>query len=148
MQLLHKFFYIGLLFTMFRSSVELRAYRFQLRAGHSLVLLPQKSLLLVEILSTSHHVKFSETFRQSSYQNLHTIVRLLRRYWADLQSELFDSKVLYSKHPHWSVWSPCCYSSSGFHEPVEEHLWVLDVQIPRIVTTIMLAVSCHFPSGG
>ena len=62
---------------MFRSSVELHADCFQLRAENSLVLWPKKSLLLVELLSIYYHLKFSEAFHQTSHKHLHTILRLL-----------------------------------------------------------------------
>ena len=58
--------------TKIRISVELHADCFQLRAEHSLVLLPKNSLLLVELLSTSHHLKISEAFHQTSIHHLAT----------------------------------------------------------------------------
>ena len=47
-------------------------------------------------LSTLSHSAFGRT--------LHTSLRLLRRYWADLLSESCEIRVLCSKHPHWNVW--------------------------------------------
>ena len=78
-----------------------------------------------------------------------TILRLLRRYWADLQSELFDVKVPCSKHPHWSVWC-LCYSSffffSEFHDTKHWYSWTLDDLCLWIVPPIWVAVESHFPS--
>ena len=68
---------------------------------------------------------------------------LLRKYWADSQNELLETKVLFSSNFHWKVWHFYFSSASRFHD--SKALILLNTGWPVSLNRciILLAVESH-----
>ena len=92
--------------------------------------------LLLAVMNSSVVTNFllSRTFPKSGLsraavgRTLHTSSRVSRGYLTDLLSESFEIRLLYSKHPHWSVWYLCCSFFSEFNDPKHLYSWILVYQ--------------------
>ena len=59
------------------------------------------------------------------------------RYWADLLSGWFETKVLCSTNPHWRAWYLCIAFFSDYHDAMHWYLWILGDQFLRILAPSM-----------
>ena len=86
---------------------------------------------------------WSHLSHSASDRTPHTSLRLLRRYWADLLSESFETRVLRSKHPRYL----CYYFLSEFNEL--EALMLVNTGCPVSLKcpTISVAMESNFRSG-
>ena len=130
------------------SSKDILAICFHLRDHHSSGFAPKNLLLAVSLLSVFAHLlssffflkpSLSIGFSPNSSHQIETAPWILS--WS------FETRVLRSKHPHWSEWYLCYSFFSEFHEL--KALMLVNTRCPVSLKcpTISVPMESHFPSG-
>ena len=132
--------------TVIRSPESFSANCFQMLV---LEKIPKVSLLVISHLSRhswSRILSFREVFLVPflplSNRIVHANSKLLRKYWADLLSELFGIRARCLKHPRWSVW---CLCYSFFQHSTTQCTDTLDFWMTGIFESFHHLSGCSVP---
>ena len=145
MLLRHRLMRIGFPSSIFLICEESLVVSFPKPSGRPLEFGQENSLLVVSLPSTFALFFFEVFVSVGSGRFLDTHQTLQCRYRADLRSGWFETRVLFSKSPHWSVRFLCFASISYNADSTHGYLWKSGDQLLRKVAPSMRLRNLMFP---